>query len=66
MDYRGFRYVLRASIVRGQWRVVVYLDNGDPVERTFKGVRRGAELLAQSIIDQLLKGEKVSRVQQSK
>ena len=40
------RFVLRMTIVGGQWRVPVYIRENDPVERTVKGLaamrRQGA------------------------
>ena len=54
MEYRGIRFVLRTTIVRGQWRVVVYIRENDPVERTVKGSRRDAEAAARAMINRLL------------
>ncbi len=54
MEYRGIRFVLRTTIVRGQWRVAVYIRENDPVERTVKGSRRDAEAAARAMINRLL------------
>ena len=56
MDYRGVRYALQTSIVRRQWKVVVYIKENEPVERTVTGSRRQAEAVAHTLIDRLLSG----------
>lgn len=54
MEYRGIRYAVRTSIVRRQWRVAVYIDDNEPVERTITGSRLDAESAARVMIDRLL------------
>ena len=53
MEYKGIRYALRTSIVRGQFRGAVFIDEDVPIERTIKGSRRDAEALAHAMIDRL-------------
>jgi hypothetical protein len=54
VEYKGIRYALRTSIVRGQFRVAVYKDDDVPIERTVRGSRRDAETVAHAMIDRLL------------
>ena len=54
MEYRGIKFVLRTTIVRRQWRVVVYIKENDQVERTVKGSRLEAEAAARAMINRLL------------
>jgi len=54
VEYKGIRYALRTSIVRGQWRVAVYIEESEPVERTVRGSRVQAETAARAMIDRLL------------
>ena len=54
MLYRGVRYELRARIVRREWRVAVYINEEQPVERTIKGSRADAEFAVRAMIDRLL------------
>jgi hypothetical protein len=50
MEYRGIRYVLRLGIVAGDWLMVIYLPNSDPIEKRLKGSRQAAERTAHSMI----------------
>ena len=60
MEYRGIRYALRTSIVRRQWRVAVYIQESEPMERNVTGSRLKAEEVARAMIDRMLaKSEQV-------
>ena len=60
LEYRGIRYALRTSIVRRQWRVVVYITENEPVERTVTGSRVYAEAAARAMIERLLESKRQS------
>ena len=53
-EHRGIRFALRTGIVRRQWRVVVYIRENEPIERTMKGSRWEAEAVVRGMIDKLL------------
>jgi hypothetical protein len=59
MDYKGIRYTIRARIVRNAWRVTVYPEGVEPIERGFKGSRPKAEKLAQAMIGEWLRTARV-------
>jgi hypothetical protein len=61
VEYRGIRYAVRTSIVRRKWRVAVYINENEPVERTVTGSRLDAERVAQVMIDRLLDLPKQTR-----
>jgi hypothetical protein len=50
MEYRGVRYVLRLGIVAGDWLMVIYPPNTNPIEKRVKGSRQVAERTAHSTI----------------
>ena len=50
MHYKNVRYELRAGIVRREWKVAIYIEENNPVQRTVLGSRREAEDKTEVII----------------
>lgn len=58
MEYRGLRFVVRATMARDKWRVGVYTGGGNAViERTVSGSRDEAGKVVRRMIDRLLDGK---------